>query len=719
MEPLQRSIVAERRWTDFRSAPALAFLLTLFCCPLSQAEDVELLLLRGRTNHATVTQLDSGIYEITTTGDDPYIFFKPEPATYDPGVVTALSFDYFSLDGLDSCQFFFGPRISEQQSVNGDALIPTEGWLSYSIDIHSSPASTHWTTPTSIFRLDFGRRKGKTIQIRNVRLRPPTGEEARSRREKAEKEARVAEHNARLGDYLETAFSSRVEKVVVGRKGVTVSGHGAGSDLWLYESPAWNPTYRAPVPSDGRQIKGGTFSVTLPRLDADGRDRVYSRWFVGSKDGDGILRQSHEVYATDLTALPPEEYTDKPFGGIKGIGGIHLDEALYPDLVDLGVQHIRVLAVMHSFLKLKPGRDTEPFLSQGRTYYANRDQLRRFDRLLRFADEHDMHVAVVLLLRPSLPDPEEQNTYNHPDTVSPGKYSMANVTTREGFEAYCAFIELLASRYCRPDRTFGRITHWIVHNEVDSGWIWTNIGKKPSLLYMHDYVRALRATQTAVRQYSPTGKAFISLTHCWGEPHIDNGLFYTGSETMDHLLAFCRAEGDFEWGIALHPYPRDLRDPLTTWQPAKSEFSFDTPMITFYNIEVIDAYARRSDVCYRGKTVRSVILSEQGFNSPDYSDPSLRNQAAALAYGWKKIKSIPSVEAFHYHRWIDHAHEGGLNLGLWTVRPGTVTTPDEKKPSHGLFQALETPEEDEACRFALEVIGLEAFPENPYQGEIE
>jgi len=697
----------------------IGVVLVCFDCITAWPKEVKLLLQEGRARDVKIKEVGSGVYEITTEGGDPCLFFKPETTRYDPKELTVLAFDYFCLEGLDSFQVFWGPPISVRQAVDGTAPIPTEGWLPYAVDMSSSAASNFWTRPFKLFRLDFGKKPGKTIQIRNVRLRGPTEKELRMRLEREKEQKRIAGNVSRLKKYLAGKFPSRVESVTAAKENIMISYRCAGENLLLFESPAWTAVYENPAPVYALKLKSGKGSIKVPRFDKDGRDRIYSRWFIGGKTTGGIQRQSHEVYVSDLTALPPKAYTDKPFGGIKGIGGIPDNPKLYPDLVELGVHHIRLPAVMSAFLSLKPGKNREPFVSQGRTYYVNLNQLRRFDRLLLFADRHDMHVAVVLLLRPNLSDPEEQRIFNHPDTVSPGKYSMANVTTREGFEAYCAFIELLASRYCRPDRKYGRITHWIVHNEVDSGWIWTNIGRKPSLLYMHDYVRALRATQTAVRQYSPSGKAFISLTHCWNEPHIDNGLFYSGREVMKHLLEFCRAEGDFEWGIALHPYPRSLRDPCTTWQPAKSKFSFDTPLITFYNIEVIDAFARRPDVRYQGKKVRSVILSEQGFNTPDYSEESFRNQAAALAYGWKKIKNIPSIEAFHYHRWIDHEKEGGLKLGLWTVKPGTVNMPEKKKPAYKVFQALETPREDEACRFALDIIGIRDFSGLSYRGEIK
>ena len=108
---------------------------------------------------------------------------------------------------------------------------------------------------------------------------------------------------------------------------------------------------------------------------------------------------------------------------------------------------------------------------------------------------------------------------------------------------------------------------------------------------------------------------------------------------------------------------------------------------------------------------RTILLSEQGFHSVPGNRESLLDQAAAIAYAWKKIEPIDSIKAFHYHRWIDHENEGGLHLGLWTVRPGTVTLPAEKKPSWDIFQALGTEREADAIAFAKERIGIEEWSE--------
>jgi hypothetical protein len=86
-------------------------------------------------------------------------------------------------------------------------------------------------------------------------------------------------------------------------------------------------------------------------------------------------------------------------------------------------------------------------------------------------------------------------------------------------------------------------------------------------------------------------------------------------------------------------------------------------------------------------------------------------QAAALAYAWQKIKNLDSIKAFHYHRWIDHEREGGLKLGLWTVEPGSITWPKDKKRSWNVFRALGTETERNQIEFALPILGINDWNE--------
>ena len=58
------------------------------------------------------------------------------------------------------------------------------------------------------------------------------------------------------------------------------------------------------------------------------------------------------------------------------------------------------------------------------------------------------------------------------------------------------------------------------------------------------------------------------------------------------LLDFSAAEGDFDWAIAYHPYPQNLFDPRV-WADTEATFTFDTPKITYKNLEVLDAWVRQ------------------------------------------------------------------------------------------------------------------------------
>jgi hypothetical protein len=315
-------------------------------------------------------------------------------------------------------------------------------------------------------------------------------------------------------------------------------------------------------------------------------------------------------------------------------------------------------------------------------------------------------VSAIILIHKNSP-------MSHPGCTPDGKYAMANVVQREGWNQYAAALDFLAQRYTRPDRKYGRITHWILHNEVDAGWIWTNAGEIPMQTYLDLYYRSMRTAQGVIRRYGDAGDVLISLTHYWTSTH--NAQCYSPKEMLDLLAKRSRQEGDFDWGLAYHPYPQNLRDPRT-WLDTKATFDFQTKLITPKNLEVLDAYMRQEQMLYDGK-VRTIVLSEQGSNSPDYSEKSLRDQAAGLVYTWLKFEKLDSIESYVHHRWLDSLNEGGLLLGFWTNRPGQ-TPRYTKKPSWDIYRQLGTEEQPKAVDWLKTVIDEKYMEDIPYKGTI-
>ena len=242
---------------------------------------------------------------------------------------------------------------------------------------------------------------------------------------------------------------------------------------------------------------------------------------------------------------------------------------------------------------------------------------------------------------------------------------------------------------------------------MNSHWWWYNMGEKTIDAFMEDYERTVRVTDLAVRRFHPEARAFISLEHHWtlryGNSDLRAG---KGREIMELMNEYASDGGDYPWMIAFHPYPENLFDP-EFWKDETALFTLDTPRITFKNIEILPVFLRQEDYLHNG-TPRTVILSEQGFHTPD-GDNGQTIQAAAYALAYHRLCNTPDIGSFILHRHVDHRDEGGLLLGLWTRDPQSPSPaqPLAKKEIYEVFRLADTAEWEDAFAFALPVIGIE------------
>lgn len=518
----------------------------------------------------------------------------------------------------------------------------------------------------------------------------------------------TAADGAALESYLAATYDSRLTHIQVQADRIVIEGRAAEAGLQLAEIPIErlldDPTRCeafAPIP------QAGAFTLELPRhRDRHGRpyDRFSSRWqIVRSAEGGKVAALSAARYADDLVCRSPDLPAAAPKNK-KGLGGWHAGP-LPGELDELGISAVTVNVMVHSLIALTPGADTTPFEWQGRTYYAQEKNLAALDAtFLEAARRGAMVSAILLVANPANTSDPLVRLLGHPAATRDGIFAMPNVTSEEGVSLYGAVLHLMAERWSRPDGKYGRVHHWIMHNEVDAGWVWTNAGEKPAIVYMDLYQRSMRLMDLIARQYDPHSRPFITLTHHWawqGEAH-----WYGSKKMIDLLTRFSAVEGDFPWAVAYHPYPQDLFNPRT-WEDDMATFSFDSKKITPKNLEVLDAYMKQPALLYRGR-VRPVHFSENGFNSKDYSEARLAEQAAGMALAWKKIAALSSVESWQYHNWIDNRGEGGLRIGLRKF-PDEPGDPYGRKPIWTLYRALGTPAEDEAAAPYLKIIGIPSW----------
>ena len=500
-----------------------------------------------------------------------------------------------------------------------------------------------------------------------------------------------------------------VEFAVAGSAtGVKVCTGAASGPCWLAELPLGSGRPGAAVEPILLPAAPGE-TIVLPRFeDAGGivRDRLFSRWSVTSRPQQPVRPDVSPRYAE--VEHPARSAAHPLLRSKKGLGGFDVRRGFVSDLDELGIATVTVNVPLDFLRQRTATADGSPAHEYGGAAYdVDAGAIAALDATLRAAAEREILVFAILLVPPPRDSSPISRLMAHPDYEPPAHFAMPRVDDPRGIATYAAAIDYLAGRYAGEDDRHGRIHHWIVHNEVDAGREWTNAGRKSLVEYVDLYHRSLRIVHQLVRLRDPQARAFVSLTHSWRQ--AERPEYYSGREVLAELVARSRAEGDFDWGIAYHPYPQSLLVP-ETWNDDRAPRSADAPFVTFKNIEVLAEWVRRPEHRFRGATCRDVFLTEQGFHSRDYSPEQLALQAAGLAYAWHAIRDLPEIKGMHYHNWIDNRAEFGLRIGLRRF-PDDPDDPGGPKRIWELYRKLGGPEEAAACEFALPLVGVDAWDE--------
>ncbi len=461
----------------------------------------------------------------------------------------------------------------------------------------------------------------------------------------------------------------------------------------------------APVLTHVLPDKSGMVSV--PRFDetnAVKRDRIYSAFvpvLVHPKSG-----RVPAAGARFVDGFSDVSKYEAPFPVSKSKKGLQIQ--MPDDALKLGVQHAAINVNLNSLVDLTKNPANLEWIMDGETYYFHRNQIENMP--VKQLSDAGCTVAMIILSYES-GDPAKDALMLHPKraAVLPNHLAAFNTVTPDGVRYYKACLEFLADRFSRPDSTYGRVANYIIGNEVTSHWEWFNVGPMPGELVVAEYERAVRIAHTAIKKFSTSSRVYLSIDHHWSTTYGNDpqkGL--AGRRLLDEFSRRARMGGDFDWHLAHHPYPENLFEPRT-WLDKTAVSNFDSPRITFKNLEQLTRYFRRPEMMFDGQP-RRIILSEQGFHS-DNTEAGDAAQAAAYCYAWTKVSQEDGIDSFILHRHVDHSGEGGLNLGLWRRQPNSIADPSTPRPMYEVFMKADTPEREEAFRFALPVIGIKSWKE--------
>lgn len=503
------------------------------------------------------------------------------------------------------------------------------------------------------------------------------------------------------------AATPGITNVTASRDTITIRGTTGGSPLRLVELRA-HGDYNAVTDSGGTAIPAtpAAFSFTLPRLDGK-RDRLFSSFAVvreNSTDLSGAIGSPRFVERFDNVAT-----YHTPFPTVSSKKGLQVQ--MVDDAIALGIKHAALNINFSQMIDLSQRTNSFPWDVDGHTIRFQRGYIESVDRQIGPLAEKGIVISLILLVYQA-GDAALNRILLHPnyDTSAPNRLGAFNTVTEEGARHFRACVEFLADRYAREPRYGGRVANFILGNEVNSHWFWANMGRVSMEAFADDYQRTARIANTALRKTSTSARLYLSLEHHWNihYPGGDAQQTFAGRPFLEYFNRRAKAQGDFDWHLAFHPYPENLFEPRT-WNDKSATTNDNTPRITFKNLELLPRFLRQAEFLHHGQP-RRIILSEQGFHTVDKPEGE-RWQAAGYAYAYYKTANLPDIDSFILHRHVDHGAEGGLNLGLWTRNSAgkSIAEPARKKLIYDVFLKADTDQWREAFEFARPILGLQRW----------
>ncbi len=445
---------------------------------------------------------------------------------------------------------------------------------------------------------------------------------------------------------------------------------------------------------------------SLPFSGGDSDPRLYSRFVVALKIGDTYQAISAPIYVTNpgdvasFTEEYPEAMSKK---------GLLIELDMLGDAMELGVKHTTINIPYHHII----GGNLK-YHYNGKDYYFNEELIASYDKMISSFSNKGIIVTAILL-----------NGWNdaHPELHEAGlaKSSSAfyygfNVSTPEGYETTRALFSFMAERYSGADYKHGRVSNWIVGNEVNNNKNWNYVGPMDLASYTKLYEKNFRVAYTAIKNRSKNARVFFSTDYEWKKQNTN--LQYAAKDFIDLFNAGISAEGNIEWGLAYHPYPYPMTEP-EFWdddQTGMVNETFESPVINFKNLHVLTDYFQQAHMRTAGGQVRHIILSEEGFTSDSISRGKVYDiQAAAFAYAYYLVDNNPYIDAFILNRQVDAITEVETScaFGLWTVdmsRPDKVIAVMPKN-IYQVFKHIDTRKSLRYSEFAKSIVGISDWSE--------
>ncbi len=455
----------------------------------------------------------------------------------------------------------------------------------------------------------------------------------------------------------------------------------------------------------GSYIVDTSKTLSLERYTASGYDNLYNK-FVLAKDGELVAGpffindiDSQRTFAQKINETTKKGVIFQGYDELLNTGSgwtefnINPNSMIYPNeyVNDQG----EIVQINNSGLT---ENEAITFVSNGKTYYFRKSTIDSMDENLIFCKNNNIKTLYIIW-----------NTKNFDQSYAPyfmsypaardfdkNKIFAIDTSTELGAGYFTAAMEFMAERYSREDGEYGYVHRFVIGNEIDYSSEWNAVVNYNTTAplelkqYIEEYARTLRIAEQATKKYYEDSMVLVSTCHSWNGTRTALASYCT-RDIYDYLNAKISYQGNYNWGMAGHPYPKDLTAAAFLEEEVDSNDLTgnieDTLYITWTNMELYDIYLSQEHLLYNGE-MRRVYLTEGGVSSGGYGSPTAsRNelcQAAGIAYAYYKSMSLDCIDAFIYYKLVDDpADGGGCNFGIFN-------TSMEKKASYEVFKYMDT-----------------------------
>ncbi len=407
--------------------------------------------------------------------------------------------------------------------------------------------------------------------------------------------------------------------------------------------------------------------------------------------GGGVYLSNPEQLAENQEAYP-----DK--GSKKGV---LLDPTMLgtKELTDLEVKH----TIYNMPLSIFMGETTDEnyptiiYPYEGKDYKFNGKVVSDYDGLFSYLTSLGMCSTAVVL--------NDWNE-NHLEMIHPkarnknsnAYYYMFNTQEEEGIKELEAVASFLTERYSSGEH--GMVHNWVIANEINQFKVWNYMKTKDPMYYAQEFEKAFRIFYQAAKSNYANARVYFSIDHDWNSNHGSNRDYFNARDLINAFNKAALAHGNYDWGIAIHPYP----EPLTrvNYWSQKMDKTPRAEILTIMNLNVLTDFLKQESFLDTKGEVRSITITELGFSSKSGE----KLQAAAFAYCYLIVDANPYIDAFILNRQTDAPEEmvSGLAFGVYEYD-------HSEKYLKQVFRDIDTERAAEYTEFLLNILGAESLEE--------